>query len=103
MSPNQRYIAFTRALDDLYIYPEEIDISEYLKKATSKNGEGKSAGGGCESQAGEPKHKKRERVIHTDSVVRRFFEEKGFNVVDKRDSGGRLWVIGEKDLIRGMK
>ncbi len=37
---------------------------------------------------------------HSDSKVRKFFEERGLEVIDNRDEGGRLWVIGEKEVIR---
>ncbi|MBR1628960.1 MAG: hypothetical protein IJ679_06810 [Lachnospiraceae bacterium] len=33
MSRNQRYIAYTRALDDLYVYSEIIDVKDYEKES----------------------------------------------------------------------
>jgi len=37
---------------------------------------------------------------HSSSNVRDFFEGCGLKVIDNRDTGGRLWVIGEKAVIR---
>jgi hypothetical protein len=37
---------------------------------------------------------------HEVSEVRSFFIENGLEVIDNRDEGGRLWVIGEKTEIR---
>lgn len=34
------------------------------------------------------------------SKVREFFKNSGFEVIDNRDNGGRLWIIGEKTDIR---
>lgn len=36
------------------------------------------------------------------SAVREYFESNGLEVVDNRDQGGRLWVIGEKVAIRNI-
>ena len=34
--------------------------------------------------------------------MRKFFESNGLEVVDNREQGGRLWVIGEKIAIRNI-
>ena len=39
---------------------------------------------------------------HSKSAVREYFESNGLEVVDNRDQGGRLWVIGEKVAIRNI-
>ena len=97
MSRNQRYIAFTRALDDLYIYSEKVDIDQF-EKITQIKIDGPENGTGDLPGA---HHKKKIREkSHTDSAVKQFFEENGLEVIDKRNKGGRLWVIGEKKDIR---
>ena len=39
---------------------------------------------------------------HIESDVRDFFVAKGLEVVDMRDEGGRLWVVGDKTEIRDI-
>ncbi len=111
MSRNQQYIAYTRALDDLYVYPNIIDVSEYEKKPQQKKEDADhdeqrqedKAQNGAPSDDGpvQPvRSAKAEVKSHANSEVRTFFEEKGLEVIDRRDEGGRLWVIGEKSNIR---
>jgi hypothetical protein len=107
MTKNERYIAFTRALDSLYIYSDLLDIRGFEHKDNKNNIElnklnitnkkviDKNLNAG-ENYIEDEKIRK----DHTKSEVRAFFEEKGLKVVDKRDQGGRLWVVGEKDIIR---
>lgn len=117
MSRNEKYIAFTRALDDLYIYSEVIDITGYEKKpkkikkeeSYSKD-ESNAQIGGFKNMAGhknvdstkieEGNNKTEENYV--DSEVRKFFEGNGLEVIDNRAQGGRLWVIGEKISIRNV-
>lgn len=116
MSRNERYIAFTRALDDLYIYPNLLDITGFEKKpgkkkdeepaeVQSKENEGSTAQAAASDDKGKdkPKHgAEKSEKNHADSEVRRFFEDNGIEVVDNRDQGGRLWVVGEKIAIRNV-
>lgn len=116
MSRNERYIAFTRALDDLYIYPNLLDITGFKKKpgkkkdeepaeVQSKENEGSTAQAAASDDKGKdkPKHgAEKSEKNHADSEVRRFFEDNGIEVVDNRDQGGRLWVVGEKIAIRNV-
>ena len=114
MTRNQKYIAFTRALDDLYVYSEPVDITDYEnKKSESNQNDDNSKEKGNFSKKEDdfsskhendkgPTHKAKPRVSHSYSQVRSFFEEKGLEVVDNRDEGGRLWVIGEKANIRDI-
>ncbi len=119
MSRNQKYIAYTRALEDLYVYDGVLDISRFEKKSktaqeTSKlrmqmtesvslDSIGELEKNDSEKNLSKPKH-----VIiklsksHADSEVRKFFEARGFEVCDKRDEGGRLWVVGEKKDLRNV-
>ena len=97
MSRNQRYIAYTRALDDLYVYTEEIDTSGY------ENEQKKDKPKVDDSSEISPRHS----LNQTDNKeigdeVKNFFSKKGLEVVDQRFNGGRLWVIGEKSDIRDI-
>ncbi|MDD3138343.1 MAG: AAA family ATPase [Lachnospiraceae bacterium] len=121
MSKNEKYIAFTRALDDLYIYPDLLDITGFEKKPRKKNekdskddassdkdkkeeqeAQGATANGNNDGKA-KPKHASEKNIKdHANSEVRKFFEDNGMEVVDNREEGGRLWVIGEKISIRAV-
>lgn len=112
MSRNEKYIAFTRALDDLYIYPGIIDITGFEKKTSEKSN--KNADSEIQDK------KKVEKVVaavktdkrkhssikdeknYMNSEVRKFFEDNGLEVIDNREQGGRLWIIGEKSTIRNI-
>lgn len=115
MTKNEKYIAFTRALDDLYIYSEVIDIAGYEKKPRSKKEED------IQEEVSEklpedvnvvtsmfeksinPKHEyEKPKIKHVDSDVKKFFEDKGLEVLDNREHGGRLWIIGDKKAIRDI-
>ncbi|MBQ6089650.1 MAG: hypothetical protein IJL07_00045 [Lachnospiraceae bacterium] len=119
MSRNERYIAFTRALDDLYIYPEVLDVTGFEKKPRKKNdgdqeisttevqGTETEASNHEVETAGYGEYKSKHGTVkieknHSESAVREFFESKGLEVVDNRDHGGRLWVVGEKSAIRDI-
>ena len=113
MSRNQQYIAYTRALDDLYVYSNIIDISEYEKKPQKEKentAEKKTKTAELnitdEGKYGKTQKAKHSASVsgksHSDSAVRIFFEGKGLEVIDRRDEGGRLWVLGEKTVIRDV-
>jgi hypothetical protein len=117
MSRNEKYIAFTRALDDLYIYSDVIDIAGYEKKPKKiekeesyRKEESSTQTDGIKEEASQTstdgsKLKGEKAVSEKDyshSEVRKFFESNGLEVVDNRDQGGRLWVIGEKIAIRNI-
>ncbi len=110
MSRNQQYIAFTRALDDLYVYSDIINIDDYDKKNTLND---KSSGQTENSQTvnqeviknqakSHAKHIASEKTGHNNSKVKEFFEKAGYEVIDNRDQGGRLWVVGEKEELRDV-
>lgn len=96
MSRNQRYIAYTRAMDDLYVYEGVLDTTGFENKTRRKKEDVTDM-----SQTSKSKHAVAKTLKdHSDSKVRKFFEERGLEVIDNRDEGGRLWVIGEKEVIR---
>ncbi len=113
MTRNQKYIAFTRALDDLYVYSDLIDITGYEEKPEAPVEEKDDGSGDSTSPedhnpeyTGPEKKKKsnskKPKSSHNDSEVRKFFEGNGLEVMDLRDEGGKLWVVGEKEAIRDI-
>jgi len=97
MGRSQRYIAYTRALDDLYVYSEPVDLSKYSGKDSSDCSGEKSPE---PPMPPKPPSIRSSGMIHND--VRKFFEDRGISVIDERPEGGRLWAIGEKESIRGV-
>ncbi len=111
MSHNQRYIAYTRALDNLYVYENVLNTTGFEDEIKNKDdSETAIASDAAESsditinqnnKEIKTKHtNEKVKRCHHDSEVRDFFISRGLEVVDKRDEGGRLWVIGEKSVIR---
>ena len=107
MSRNQKYIAFTRALDDLYVYSEPVDITEYENGQSKRHIESSSEIDDTilpkdNAKPGSKHERKTEQTPCAESAVKQFFEENGLKVIDRRAEDGRLWVIGEKDAIRNI-
>jgi DNA helicase IV len=104
MSRNEKYIAFTRALDDLYVYPCLLDITGFEKKPRKKKNEDSESYVESETELDtkdKTKHApKKVDKDYSNSEVRMFFEDNGLEVIDGRNQGGRLWVIGDKASIR---
>lgn len=96
MTRNQRYIAFTRALDDLYVYTQPVDLSECVNSETKYGSSGKLpelTKTSSSTASNTPK-----KIFGNE--VASFFEQKGIEVLDKRSEGGRLWAIGERESIK---
>lgn len=100
MSKNEKYIAYTRALDELFVYPVIVEINKYNKQQYLSK-----------KIKSEIKNNIAEKTKHTASKiesdfsisdVRNFFEKNGLKVVDNRNVNGRLWVVGEKLEIRNI-
>ena len=93
MSMNEKYIAYTRALNELYVYNKELlllpksdDYSDKLEKEERKDNTRK-------------KREKRKSVnLSHESAksVKEFFLEKNMRIIDDRKKSGFLWVIGSK-------
>ena len=97
MSRNEKYIAYTRALDELLIYHGDINIAPYQEKKVNR--ESKKEDSVLTQKIRVPKQPESGNT-HKNSKVREFFEQKDLEVVDQRDDGGRLWVVGNKNDIR---
>ena len=101
MSRNEKYIAYTRALDELFVYSDVIDVTgiEGKSKQAKTNEIKENVVSNASNRQVHGKH------ISTsnnsgNSAVRDFFKNSGFEVIDNRRNGGRLWIIGEKKDIR---
>ncbi len=103
MSRNEKYIAYTRALDELFVYSDVIDLTgmEKKTKSTERNKKNSSVRLKENTQQLQSKHVSENTRSNSDnSKVREFFEKRGFEVIDNRKDKGRLWIIGEKTDIR---
>lgn len=92
MSTNEKYIAYTRALDELYVYDLPITLVHGQRQEPV-----------LVSEAGSPSTNKRPRRLKStfaDIGVKEFFEAEGLEVLDDRKRTGFLWVFGEKEEIK---
>ena len=115
MTDNEKYIAYTRALDELIVYSSEINQShkdnkpDKLKSEEIKNDEQKTEQiYGIDDLLNISNSWKNIKTMHhTNKIesenvgneVKHFFEKKGCVVIDKRNETGRLWVVGDKNKI----
>lgn len=99
MSENEKYITYTRALDELYVYDEEIKLSVI----SIKTGVAEKADKRTKEKSSRKKREKRSSKEITDTKgnkgLKEFFEENGLKVIDDRKKSGHLWVIGSKKEI----
>lgn len=103
MSRNEKYIAYTRALDELFVYSDVIDVTgiEGKSKKTKTNKIKENVVSNTSNRRVHIKHIS-ENNNRENSKVREFFKNSGFEVIDNRDNGGRLWIIGKKTDIRNI-
>lgn len=103
MTENEKYIAYTRALDELTIYDAEIDVSTYIEQEREKEREKKRKNQLETSENKKIKEEafetKKSSVDYDSSEVKKYFESNDLKVIDKRNAGGKLWVVGEKSDI----
>ena len=101
MSENEKYITYTRALDELYVYDKEIELRivqseiqtiEIPNKKLEENGRKKR-------EKRSSKEIKDTNNLEIYKGLKEFFEDKGLKVVDDRKRSGHLWVIGAKNEI----
>ena len=114
MSRNERYVSYTRALDELYVYENEIPLvrKDHLEILASSKQQ--------PDTVETPSNIRRKRVKRTisDTVkielqksvhnpdmalkndnidIKEYCDLSGFEVIDMRRKKGILWVIGERD------
>lgn len=99
MSENEKYITYTRALDELYVYDEEIKLSAVpIRAGTIEKIDKKT-----KEKSSRKKREKRNTKEIVDTInntgLKEFFEKKGLKVIDNRKKSGHLWVIGSKNEI----
>lgn len=102
MSRNEKYIAYTRALDELFVYSDVIDVTgiEGESKQAKTNKIKENVASNASNRQVHVKHISEKNNNRENSAVREFFKNSGFEVIDNRGNGGRLWIIGEKTDIR---
>jgi hypothetical protein len=101
---NEKYIAYTRALDELYVYDKIIEIPEDFViegKATpnSNNNINQTTPKTIQKSHKGPasiNSKIDSASKGSTETVRDFFLKKGLTVVDQRKAGGYLWIKGDK-------
>ena len=97
MTENEKYIAYTRALDELYIYDFEIPLNE---KENEKIIEEKKISE--EKLVVKEKRKSKRKIGESDKspiTVKEFFESVNMKVIDSRKETGYLWIIGKREEI----
>lgn len=103
MTQNEKYITYTRALDELYVFDEEITLLDWamMYDAKHENKEKILIKKERSIKDGPPKKDKnlKQKTDFSKSLVREYFEGMGLNVKDMRISDGKFWVIGERDEI----
>ena len=125
MTENEKYIAYTRALNELYVYDQVVDTSESNNNrnsaVNSTKPEKKTEKPLREKWNNEkkPEDKKKRIIVVRKGVptttiqyldkgkeksafkpsLREFFEAAGLKTVDMRDKKGALWVVGSKGKI----
>lgn len=95
MSENEKYIAYTRALDELYVYDKKIELIKITKEMIPI----KKTKEGSTRKKREKRSSKDVKSNETDKGLKEFFEAKGLKVIDDRKKSGHLWVIGSKNEI----
>lgn len=102
MSRNEKYIAYTRALDELFVYSDVIDVTgiEGKSKKDKTNEIKENVVSNTSNRQVPVKHVSEKNNNRGNSAVKDFFKNSGFEVIDNRGNGGRLWIIGEKTDIR---
>lgn len=97
MTENEKYIAYTRALDELYIYDFEIPLNE---KENEKIIEEKKISE--EKLVVKEKRKSKRKIGESDKspiTVKEFFESVNMKVIDSSKETGYLWIIGKREEI----
>jgi len=102
MSTNEKYISYTRALDNLYVFDKAFDVP---KDDTSENQGVEPSEEIKEPVVGKdvkPKHKREKSTVqvvdYSQSEVAAYLRDMGLEVKDMRPKG-YLWVIGDRDKI----
>lgn len=98
MSENEKYIAYTRALDELYVYDQEIELIE-IPSADTEPKINKEPNGDVARKKRVKRNSKENKADESSIGLKEFFESKGLKVIDDRKKSGHLWVLGSKNEI----
>ena len=99
MTENEKYIAYTRALDELWVYDNAFVLpSKETTMDTMESNAGKTSRKARDKKAGE--HNRFYNVVSS-GAVKKYFKDAGFKVVDLRNKKtGDLWVVGAKEELK---
>ena len=106
MTMNEKYIACTRALDELFVYDEKMKLeqtgakqeSDFEIEVITTSGAKEEPPADVPVKTGNTKGKDTE-IDYAKSKVKEYFEEAGLEVKDMRAKKGALWVIGSREEI----
>jgi hypothetical protein len=93
MTENEKYIAYTRALDELIVFEKLVDVKKCVASQTKDEDNGTISHSEGEIIDIEPPKNK---ILKEKSRVKEYFEKCGLEVIDHRSKGGALWIVGEK-------
>ncbi|MCI6277136.1 MAG: hypothetical protein MR639_10440 [Clostridium sp.] len=100
MTKNEKYITYTRALEELYVFDEEMNIPADVQHIDKKVEFKKEIKDSESKKTNKNKKKARDKKIDfTESVVKAYFNEVGLKVLDLRSTSGKLWVLGDRKSI----
>ena len=107
MTENEKYIAYTRALNELYFYEIELPLTAATENndVQSSNLSGRMGSTQKVQKQTTPALKKRtsrkavSQKENPETGVAEFFRSKGLKVSDLRQQTGFLWVIGSREEI----
>ena len=121
MTDNEKYIAYTRALDELYVFDETLPVSEnnpnyqgyglqQIETKTNENSDQEKVDTGRRKRKSKMVQDAQEPVQKSEDLnnnatvqdaldLKGFLLSKGMEVLDARDTAGILWVLGEKEII----
>lgn len=100
MTENEKYIACTRALDEMIVYSGEYSVN------IAQNNDDKETDAKPKSElkndCANLKPSKKAIGITISPENKKFFEDRGLEVIDERSLGGDLWLIGKKEETRDI-
>ena len=108
MTNNEKYIAYTRALNELYVYEKELPLTAFTFSEVSSfsQREGKDDRQNTPGQKDSGlvlkkrvSRKNTSQAANNGISVADFFKSRGLTVSDQRNKNGFLWVIGNREDI----
>ena len=99
MTENEKYISYTRALDELYVYDQKINLIDERLKEISNEDNNKKLKKNSVSNERIKRNTRKEKIDKIEIDLKEFFETKDLHVIDDRKQSGYLWVLGSKEEI----